>query len=59
VGRAGLLQQIDRFPYNMTRVHRASIMNLQDNWMYEDGQDEVLISRASLCLGLDFEGSET
>lgn len=48
-GLTGLLQQIDRFPYNMTRVHRASIMNLQDNWMYEDGQDEVVFTVDKEC----------
>jgi len=48
-GLTGLLNQIDRFPYNMTRVHRASIMNLQDNWMYEDGQDEVVFTVDKDC----------
>jgi len=59
-GLTGLMEQIDRYPYSLTRVHRASTMNLQDSWMYEDGQDEVVftVDRGCQLLGVGLCGTE-
>lgn len=40
-GLTGLVTLIDRYPYNVTTVQRAATLNMEDSWMFEDGQDEV------------------
>uniref|UniRef100_A0A061R7F2 K+ channel tetramerization subfamily protein n=1 Tax=Tetraselmis sp. GSL018 TaxID=582737 RepID=A0A061R7F2_9CHLO len=59
-GLIGLVEQIDRYPYSLTRVHRASTMNLQDSWMYEDGQDEIVfkVDRPCQILGVGLCGTD-
>ncbi|KAK9865662.1 hypothetical protein WJX84_000334 [Apatococcus fuscideae] len=59
-GLTGLLEHIDRYPYSMTHVRRAGTLNLEDSWMYEDGQDEVVFSVDTPCqlLGAGLCGTE-
>eukprot|EP00877_Chromochloris_zofingiensis_P004719 jgi/Chrzof1/14248/Cz08g30300.t1 len=59
-GLQGLVSIIDKYPYSVTRVVRASSMNLEDSWMYEDGQDEVVFSVDSTCqlLGVGLCGTD-
>lgn len=40
-GLIGLVDLIDRYPYAVTPVHRASAINSEDSWVYEDGQDQA------------------
>jgi len=56
----GLVALIDRYPYNMTRVQRAAALNVEDSWMYEDGQDEVVftVDRQCQLLGVGMCGTE-
>lgn len=44
----------------MTRVVRAAALNTDDSWMYEDGQDEVVLSVDKDCqlLGAGLCGTE-
>ena len=44
----------------MTRVQRAAALNVEDSWMYEDGQDEVVLTVDRPCqlLGVGFCGTE-
>lgn len=48
-GLLGLVEQIDRFPYNMTKVVRASVVDTDDSWIYEDGHDEIVFSIDKEC----------
>lgn len=49
-----------RYPYSMTRVVRAAALNTDDSWMYEDGQDEIVLSVDKECvlLGAGLCGTE-
>lgn len=38
-----------RYPYNLTRVVRASEVDTDDTWIYEDGHDEVVFSVDRNC----------
>ena len=38
-----------RFPYNVTRVVRASDVDPEDSWIYEDGHDEIVFSVDKEC----------
>ncbi|KAK9843859.1 hypothetical protein WJX84_002268 [Apatococcus fuscideae] len=60
-GLPGLLEHIDRYPYSLTHVRRAGTMNLEDNWLYEDGQDEIVFSVDTHCqlLGAGLCGTES
>ena len=44
----------------MTRVQRAAALNVEDSWMYEDGQDEVVLTVDRPCqlLGVGLCGTE-
>lgn len=46
--------------YSLTRVHRASSLNTDDSWMYEDGHDEIVLSVDQPCqlLGVGLCGTE-
>lgn len=46
--------------YSLTRVHRASSLNTEDSWMYEDGHDEIVLSVEQPCqlLGVGLCGTE-
>lgn len=46
--------------YSLTRVHRASSLNTEDSWMYEDGHDEIVLSVDQPCqlLGVGLCGTE-
>ncbi len=46
--------------YSLTHVRRAGTMNLEDSWMYEDGQDEIVFSVDTPCqlLGAGLCGTE-
>ena len=46
--------------YSLTRVHRASSLNTDDSWMYEDGHDEIVFSVDQPCqlLGVGLCGTE-
>ena len=46
--------------YGMTRAKRASCLNTDDSWMYEDGADEILFSVDQECqlLGIGLCGTE-
>ncbi|GFR52703.1 hypothetical protein Agub_g15332 [Astrephomene gubernaculifera] len=59
-GLTGLMAAIDRFPHNITRVARASVLNVEDSWMYEDGQDEIVFSvdKPVQLLGVGLCGTE-
>lgn len=72
-GLVGLTEQIDRsagwslclsicyrFPYNLTRVVRASVVDTDDSWIYEDGHDEIVFSVDKECqlLGAGLCGTE-
>lgn len=59
-GLEGLVQQIDRYPYSLIKVQRVSSYNMDDNWMYEDGQDEVVFTVDKRCqlLGVGLCGTE-
>uniref|UniRef100_A0A7R9YVE4 BTB domain-containing protein n=1 Tax=Chlamydomonas euryale TaxID=1486919 RepID=A0A7R9YVE4_9CHLO len=59
-GLVGLMSQIDRYPFNVTRVQRAAALNVEDSWMYEDGQDEVVLAVDRPCqlLGVGLCGTE-
>lgn len=59
-GLSGLVEKIERYPYSMTRVVRASQLNTEDSWMYEDGQDEIVFSVDKDCqlLGVGLCGTE-
>eukprot|EP00798_Chlamydomonas_sp_ICE-L_P015545 gene15545-21637_t len=48
------------YPYNLTRVQRAATLNVEDSWMYEDGQDEVVftVDRQCQLLGVGLCGTE-
>jgi len=48
-GLVGLIELIDRFPYNITRVVRASVLDTDDSWIYEDGHDEIVFSVDREC----------
>lgn len=37
-GLLGLVALIDRYPYNISTVQRAATLNMEDSWMFEDGQ---------------------
>jgi len=56
----GLIEKIEKYPYSMTRVVRASQLNTEDSWMYEDGQDEIVFSVDRECqlLGAGLCGTE-
>lgn len=43
-GLTGLCSIIDRYPYCITSIKRAATLNIEDSWMYEDGQDEVILT---------------
>lgn len=59
-GLTGLLEHIDRYPYGMIRAKRASCLNTDDSWMYEDGADEIVFSVDQECqlLGIGLCGTE-
>ncbi|GAX80935.1 hypothetical protein CEUSTIGMA_g8370.t1 [Chlamydomonas eustigma] len=59
-GLNGMVTLIDRYPYNVTRVQRAAALNVEDSWMYEDGQDEVVLNVDRPCqlLGVGLCGTE-
>jgi hypothetical protein len=48
-GLIGLVDLIDRYPYAVTTVHRASTINTEDSWVYEDGSDEIVVSVNKPC----------
>lgn len=59
-GLTGLVSIVDRYPYNVTAIKRAAALNVEDSWMYEDGQDEVVftVDRPCHLLGVGFCGTE-
>ncbi|KAG2443512.1 hypothetical protein HXX76_001865 [Chlamydomonas incerta] len=59
-GLTGLMAAIDRYPHGLTRVARAAALNVEDSWMYEDGQDEIVFSvdKAVALLGVGLCGTE-
>lgn len=59
-GLTALVSQIDRYPYNMLKVVRATQINDSDNWMYEDSPDEVVFTVDKPCqlLGAGMCGTE-
>lgn len=46
--------------FSLTRVHRASSLNTDDSWLYEDGHDEIVLSVDQPCqlLGVGLCGTE-
>ncbi|KXZ47365.1 hypothetical protein GPECTOR_36g87 [Gonium pectorale] len=59
-GLTGLMAAIDRFPHGLLRVARAAALNVEDSWMYEDGQDEIVFSvdKPVSLLGVGLCGTE-
>ncbi|KAK9818238.1 hypothetical protein WJX72_009240 [[Myrmecia] bisecta] len=59
-GLPGLAEAIDRYPYSLTKVQRASSLNVEETWMYEDGHDEIVVSVDSACqlLGVGLCGTD-
>lgn len=59
-GLTGLCSIIDRYPYNITSVKRAATLNVEDSWMYEDGQDELVftVDRPCQLIGVGLCGTE-
>ncbi|GIL75612.1 hypothetical protein Vretimale_15136 [Volvox reticuliferus] len=59
-GLTGLMAAIDRFPHGLTRVARAAALNMEDSWMYEDGQDELVftVDKPVQLLGVGLCGTE-
>lgn len=59
-GLTGLLENIDRYPYALTRAQRAGSLNTDDSWMYEDGHDEIVFTVDQPCqlLGVGLCGTE-
>ena len=54
------IPRIPRYQFNVTRVQRAAALNVEDSWMYEDGQDEVVFTVDQACqlLGVGLCGTE-
>ncbi|BDA46507.1 probable BTB/POZ domain-containing protein KCTD7 at N-terminal half [Coccomyxa sp. Obi] len=52
---ASLVEQIDRFPYSLTRVQRAVALNSEEGWVYPEDDaleplpDEIVISVSAPC----------
>jgi hypothetical protein len=59
-GLTALVSQIDRYPYNLVKIVRATQINDSDNWMYEDSPDEVVFTVDKPCqlLGAGLCGTE-
>ncbi|KAG2497186.1 hypothetical protein HYH03_004775 [Edaphochlamys debaryana] len=59
-GLTGLMAAIDRYPHGLVRVARAAALNTDDSWMYEDGQDEVVmgVDKPVQLLGVGLCGTE-
>ncbi|EIE23836.1 POZ domain-containing protein [Coccomyxa subellipsoidea C-169] len=58
---SSLVEQIDRFPFGLTRVQRAVSLNSEEGWVYEERalSDEVVISVSAPCqlMGLGLCGT--
>lgn len=39
-----LFDEVYRYPYNLSRIVRASEVDTDDSWIYEDGHDEIVFS---------------
>lgn len=48
-GLLGLVEQIDRYPFALVPVVRASQINSEDSWVYEDGVDQIVLSVDRPC----------
>ncbi|KAK9906838.1 hypothetical protein WJX75_008901 [Coccomyxa subellipsoidea] len=48
---SSLVEQIDRFPFSLTRVQRAVSLNSEEGWVYEERalSDEIVISVSAPC----------
>jgi len=48
-GLEGLVREIDRQPWGMTRVRRCLEISADESWIYEDGPDELIFSVDRPC----------